>query len=29
MGERALAFAAAQGQAFEAGWRALAPLLPA
>jgi len=29
MGERAMAFAAAQGQAFEAGWRALAPLLPA
>jgi 3-deoxy-D-manno-octulosonic-acid transferase len=29
MGERALAFAAAQRQAFEAGWRMIAPLLPA
>ncbi len=29
MGERAAAYAATQGQAFEAGWRALAPLLPA
>jgi 3-deoxy-D-manno-octulosonic-acid transferase len=29
MGARASAFAAVQGEAFEAGWRALAPLLPA
>ncbi|HXQ11850.1 MAG TPA: 3-deoxy-D-manno-octulosonic acid transferase [Caulobacteraceae bacterium] len=29
MGERASAFAAVQGEAFEAGWRALVPLLPA
>jgi len=28
MGERALAFASAQGHAFEAGWRTIAPLLP-
>jgi 3-deoxy-D-manno-octulosonic-acid transferase len=29
MGERAAAFAAAQGEAFEVGWTALRPLLPA
>lgn len=29
MGERACAFAATQADAFEAGWRAIAPLLPA